>query len=129
MTAEAHHVPISAEGAQRIAGGIRTLPPHPEVAASLEFLRRAGFRIVTLRISSRTIVDAQMQAAGLQPYFERNFSVDTVRKFKPAPEPYRMVAGALGVECSNLRMIAAHAWDTRRSHAGWLRGGLRRAPR
>ena len=37
--------------------------------------------------------------------------MDAVRRFKPAPEPYRFVAKELGVEITALRMVAAHAWD------------------
>jgi 2-haloacid dehalogenase len=66
---------------------------------------------VTLTNSPMAVVAEQMANAKLQPFLERNFSVDTVRKFKPAPEPYWMVARELGTETSGLRMIAAHAWD------------------
>ena len=37
--------------------------------------------------------------------------MDAVRRFKPAPDPYRFVAKELGVETGGLRMVAAHAWD------------------
>ena len=111
MTAEARNIGISAEDAQRIISGIRRLPAHPEIVESLDRLKNAGLRMVTLTNSPPAVVDAQMQYANLQPYFERNFSVDAVRKYKPAAEPYRMVARELGVETSGLRMIAAHAWD------------------
>ena len=111
MLAEAHGVSLSGHDARHIAGGIRTLPPHPEVAESLGRLKSAGFRLVTLTNSPMAVVEEQMANAKLQPYLERNFSVDTVRKFKPAPEPYRMVARELGAQPDGLRMIAAHAWD------------------
>jgi 2-haloacid dehalogenase len=111
MIAEARGVTLSEQEARHIAGGIRTLPPHPEVAESLGRLKSAGFRLVTLTNSPMAVVAEQMANAKLQPFLERNFSVDTVRKFKPAPEPYRMVARELGVETNGLRMIAAHAWD------------------
>jgi len=111
MTATAQGISLSSEEAQSIVGGIRSLPAHKEVPASLERLQSAGFQMVTLTNSPPAAVDAQMQFASLQKYFARNFSVDTVRKFKPAPEPYKMVAQELGVETSGLRMIAAHAWD------------------
>jgi 2-haloacid dehalogenase len=111
MTAEAHSVALSEHDARNIAGGIRTLPPHPEVADSLGRLKSAGFRLVTLTNSPMAVVEEQMANAKLQPFLERNFSVDTVRKFKPAPEPYRMVARELGTPTNELRMIAAHAWD------------------
>jgi 2-haloacid dehalogenase len=111
MLADAEGAPLSEEQARRIAGGIRSLPPHPEVPGALQFLKDAGFRLVTLTNSPLAVVGAQMANAELQPFFERNFSVDTVRRFKPAPEPYRMVAEELAVEAGELWMIAAHAWD------------------
>ena len=111
MIAVARGVKLSEQDARHIAGGIRTLPPHPEVAESLGRLKSAGFRLVTLTNSPMAVVEEQMANAKLQPFLERNFSVDTVRKFKPAPEPYRMVARELGTETNGLRMIAAHAWD------------------
>ena len=119
MTAAAEGVSLSSEDAQLIVGGIRNLPAHSEVAASLNQLKSAGFRMVTLTNSPPAVVEAQMQNSGLKPYIERSFSVDAVRKYKPAPDPYRMVARELGVETSQLLMIAAHAWDV----GGAMRAG------
>jgi 2-haloacid dehalogenase len=111
MIAEAEGVELSDDEARRIAGGIRSLPPHPEVPGALALLKDAGFRLVTLTNSPLVVVHEQMANAGLAAYIEHNFSVDTVRRFKPAPEPYRMVAEALDVGPGDLWMIAAHAWD------------------
>jgi 2-haloacid dehalogenase len=111
MMADAEGVDLSDDQARRIAGKIRTLPPHPEVPGALAFLKEAGFRLVALTNNPTAVVDAQMANADLQRFFERNFSVETVRRFKPAPEPYRMVAEELGVAPQQLWMIAAHAWD------------------
>ena len=119
MTAEAHGVRLPADDAQQIVRAIGSLPPHPEVAGSLQRLQAAGIRMVTLTNSPPAVVDAQMKNADLQRYFERNFSVELVRRYKPAPEPYRMVARELGVETGGLRMIAAHAWDV----GGAMRAG------
>ena len=111
MIADTEGVELSPAEARRIAGGIRSLPPHPEVPGALAMLKDAGFKLVTLTNSPMATLEVQMASAGLQPYFEHNFSVDTVRKFKPAPEPYRMVSEALGTGPGDLWMIAAHAWD------------------
>jgi 2-haloacid dehalogenase len=111
MTAAAHGKVLSAETAQQIIGGIRNLPPHPEVPDALARLKSAGFQMVTLTNSPPAVAEAQITNANLKPFFTRIFSVDSVQRFKPAPEPYRMVARELGVETSQLRMIAAHAWD------------------
>ena len=67
MTAEAHGVKLSEHDARHIAGGIRTLPPHPEVAESLGRLKSAGFRLVTLTNSPMAVVEEQMANAKLQP--------------------------------------------------------------
>jgi 2-haloacid dehalogenase len=87
------------------------LPPHPEVRQALEFLRASGLRLVTLTNSSAKAVEQQVRNAGLADLFERNFSVDTVQRYKPAPEPYRMVASEMKVAIGDLRLVAAHSWD------------------
>jgi 2-haloacid dehalogenase len=120
MVAETHGAKLSAEDAQHIVAGMRSLPPHEDVIESLGLLKNAGFRLFTLTNNPLAVVEEQMVHARLQPFFERNFSVDTVRKFKPAPEPYRMVSRELGVQPDGLRMIAAHAWDI----GGALEAGL-----
>jgi 2-haloacid dehalogenase len=119
MTAEAHGSRLSPEDAQQIMGGMRNLPAHPEVPQALSRLKSAGLRMVALTNSPQAVVDAQMKQTNLQEYLERNFSVETVRRYKPAPEPYRMVAAELGVPVSQLRMVAAHAWDV----GGAMRAG------
>jgi 2-haloacid dehalogenase len=67
--------------------------------------------MVALTNSAPAAARQQLTHAGLIDVFERVFSVDEVRRFKPAPEPYRFVARELGVETHVLRMVAAHAWD------------------
>lgn len=111
MVAAARRVVLAPGDRQAILGGIRELPAHPDVRPAVERLRAAGFRLVTLTNSAPAAVEAQLKNAGLDGLFERSFSVDTVRRFKPAPEPYQHVARELGVPTSQLRMIAAHAWD------------------
>ena len=111
MTADARHVRLAPEDAKQIIRGMRTLPAHPEVPKALARLKSAGFRMVTLTNSPPAVVDAQMKQANLQEYFERNFSIEEVLRYKPAPQPYRMVAHDMGVGVNRLRMIAAHAWD------------------
>ena len=56
-------------------------------------------------------MEQQVKSVGIGGYFERSFSVDAVRKFKPAAEVYRLVATELQVAPSQLGLVAAHAWD------------------
>jgi 2-haloacid dehalogenase len=119
MVAEREGVDLSDEDRQKILGGMRELPPHPEVAENLDRLRDSGLRLATLTNSTRQVAEAQMENSGLRDYFEQILSADDVKRLKPAPEPYRMAAESLGVEVEAVRLVAAHAWDV----AGALRAG------
>ena len=111
MTAAAHGGSLASADRDAVLRGLVALPPHADVHDGLQRLRQAGFRLVTLTNSAQATVDRQLKNAGISEYFERSFSVDAVRKFKPAAEVYRLVAGELHVEPSQLRLVAAHAWD------------------
>jgi 2-haloacid dehalogenase len=119
MVAEREGVDLSDEDRQKILGGMRELPPHPEVAESLDRLREAGLRLATLTNSTQQVAEAQMNNSGLRDYFEQMLSADDVKRLKPAPEPYRMAAESVGGEVGQVRLVAAHAWDV----AGALRAG------
>jgi thiol-disulfide isomerase/thioredoxin len=45
-------------------------------------------------------------------------SVDEVRVWKPAPQPYRYAAHLLGVDPARLALVAAHPWDCAGDAAG-----------
>ena len=111
MTAQARGVMLQATDRDGILRGLVSLPAHSDVRASLERLRTAGFRLVTLTNSSPTAVEQQLANAGVRQFFERALSVDAVRKFKPSAEVYAIVARELAVPPSRLRLVAAHAWD------------------
>ena len=90
---------------------MQELPAHPEVKENLGRLREAGVRLAALTNSTQQVADAQIDSSGLREYFDQVLSADTVRRLKPAPEPYRMAAENLGVEVGQVRLVAAHAWD------------------
>jgi 2-haloacid dehalogenase len=111
MTAVAHSVTLAPTDRDGILRGLVSLPVHPDVPDGLQKLRASGFRLVTLTNSAPAAVEQQLKNAGIGEYFERSFSVDAVRKFKPAAEVYRFVATELQVAPPQLRLVAAHAWD------------------
>jgi 2-haloacid dehalogenase len=119
MTEERQGVKCSDEDRREILAGLRNLPPHPEVPASLDRLREAGFRLATLTNSTQEVAEAQIQNAGLADRFDQVLSADTAKRLKPAPAPYRMAARSLGIPEREMRLVAAHAWDV----AGALRAG------
>ena len=119
MVAERQNVQLTDANRQALRDGMQHLPPHPEIRESLTRLKSAGLRLTTLTNSTLKVAEAQLSNAGLSDLFEQIFSADEVKRLKPAPEPYHMVAQRMGVDIGNIRLIAAHAWDT----AGALRAG------
>lgn len=111
MVAESRQVALTEDDIERTLRGMLFLPAHPEVPDALRALQAGGLRLVALTNSAQRSAEQQLENAGLSQYFERVFSVDGVQRYKPAPEPYQMVASALGVPPSGLRLVAAHAWD------------------
>lgn len=112
MVAEAHGIQLSRDDAQAaIVVPLRSLPPHSDVVAGLTALKEDGFRIVSLTNSSSKGVEAQFKNADLTRYFEKQYSVDLIGKYKPHPDTYRMVLNDLGIKPGDALMVAAHAWD------------------
>ncbi|MEP2776892.1 MAG: haloacid dehalogenase type II [Luteolibacter sp.] len=124
MVAEKQGIELTQETAKEaIVTPLRTLPPHPDVVVALKTLTEKGYRIVSLTNSSSEGVETQMRNAGLSDFFEKHYSIDTIKKYKPHPDTYRMVLSDLGIEAEDALMVAAHAWDL----AGAKHVGIRTA--
>jgi 2-haloacid dehalogenase len=106
-----------------VLGAFRELDPHPDVAPALRALREAGVPAVTLTNGSAEVVQAMLARADLGSYVQRSFSVDEVRRWKPAPEPYRWVASQLGLDPGQVALVASHPWDCAGARAAGLVAG------
>jgi len=120
MLATTQGIAIGAADRAELTEKFASMPPYPEVPEALQKLRRAGFRLCTLTNNTAEISGQQLERAGLLEAFERRFSVDDVRRHKPAPEVYAAVARGLQTEPSKLCLVACHTWDTLGAvAAGW----------
>jgi 2-haloacid dehalogenase len=111
MLVRARGVEVGDEEAERILNGMRTLPAHPEVPAALGRLKDAGFALATLTNSPLDVARDQVRNAGIADRFDAVLSADQVKALKPRPEPYALVARTFDVALSDVRLVAAHAWD------------------
>jgi 2-haloacid dehalogenase len=90
-------VNIRPEDHEEIKTAMMTMPAHSDVVEGLKHLKKLGYRMVTLTNSPpNPSGKSPLEQAGLAGYFERQFSIETVRSYKPSP-------------CC---MVAAHVWDT-----------------
>ncbi len=120
MLAATRGITISDADGAELTERFAAMPPHPEVPAALRRLREHGFRLFTLTNNTLEVSERQLERAGVIDLFERRFSVEAVRRHKPAPEVYQGVAAALEADPGAICMIACHVWDTiGAAAAGW----------
>lgn len=112
MLGQVHGVAVTDDHVRELGRLIADMPVHADVAAGLTLLRDAGFSLVTLTNSPKGVGPDALDKAGLGSMFERRFTVDTVRGFKPAPATYRHVADAMAAVPHDTWLMAAHTWDT-----------------
>jgi 2-haloacid dehalogenase len=112
MLASIHHVSVRQSDVDELRARMLTMPAHTDVPAGLKALKEANFRLVTLTNSPPDLQENPLRHAGIDSWFERTFSIDRARRFKPAPQVYHMVAEELDVPTSAICMVAAHVWDT-----------------
>jgi 2-haloacid dehalogenase len=113
MVADIHTVTVTDHDMNLIKDGMLTMPAHPDVAKGLSMLQDNGFRLVTLTNSPPNPGgQSPLEHAGLGEYFERQFSIEACRAYKPSAHVYHYVSQELGVAPSSCMMVAAHVWDT-----------------
>ena len=112
MLGAIHNVSIQQVDIEELRMRLLTMPAHPDVPAGLKQLKDAGFRLVTLTNSPPDPQTSPLKHAGIDGWFEKSFSIDRVRRFKPAPQVYHVVAEELDVPPAAICMVAAHVWDT-----------------
>ncbi len=124
VTARKSGIDLDWDAAASVVAGMAELPAHPDVEPALGRLVDAGFTLVTLTNSAPSMVQAQIENAGLRGYFSDLFSVEPTGVFKPDPRPYRLVAEALEMPLGDMWMIAAHDWDITGAKRSGMRGAF-----
>jgi len=121
MVAANHGISITeTEAKDAILGPIRSLPAHPEVKASLQQLKAAGYKLVSFTNSSNKGVKTQFENAGLLDYFDERLSIEDLGKFKPHADAYDWAARKMNIKPSESLLVAAHGWDIAGAlWAGW----------
>ena len=120
MTADVHRVPITDDDVRALGTGMATMPAHPDVADGLRALSDQGYRLVTLTNSPPSPNGpTPLEHAGLAGHFERQFSVDPSRVYKPSVQLYdrcssRIGGSAVGVHDGRRPRVGSHRCAGRR---------------
>jgi 2-haloacid dehalogenase len=111
------------EAAEHVLAGFGELDVHPDVAEGMRMLADAGVRMATLSNGASEVAAELLERAGLADLVERLLSVDDVRRWKPAREPYLHAARERGVAPEQCALIAVHPWDVDGAKRAGLQSG------
>ena len=101
------------------------LPAWPDAKAGLAALGER-FTVATLSNGNRAQQQGLMRYTGLQ--FHRLISAEDFKHYKPDPRVYLGAAAALGLEPSQVMMVAAHKSDLRAAQSAGLRAAFVERP-
>lgn len=121
------------DAAEHVLAGFGELDVHPDVPDGMRRLADAGVRMATLTNGGADLAAKLLERADLAHFVERRLSVDEVRRWKPAREPYLHAARVCGVAPDQCALVAVHPWDVdgaKRAglQAGWLNRRRARYP-
>ncbi|MEN3365902.1 MAG: 2-haloacid dehalogenase [Burkholderiales bacterium] len=87
------------------------LQPFPENLKVLERLQEKDFKLGILSNGNPQMLEAAVKAAGMQSLFSHLLSVDSVKKYKTAPEAYQLGTDIFGSPASNILFVSSNCWD------------------
>lgn len=95
-----------------ILGSFGSLPAHGDIIEALKSLKDAKFTTIAFSNSSNELLSNQISNAGLSCYFDDIISIQDSGFFKPTPQAYNHAGSVLSKPLSDMRLVAAHDWDT-----------------
>ena len=102
---------ISASLREELLSAYERLEPYPDVAPTLRKMKEKGARTAILSNGTPEMLASAVQSAGLGEFIDRVLSIDTVRRFKTAPETYALVDREFGARRDAISFQSSNRWD------------------
>ncbi len=102
---------LTIDAQTQLMGQYAKLQAFPENLAVLQSLKRDGFKLAILSNGNPEMLEAAVQAAGMEGLFTQVLSVHEVQKFKTAPEAYQLGPDMLGVAARDTLFVSSNGWD------------------
>lgn len=109
---------LAVEKRQRLMNQYAELPAYLENAAALAKMKAGGLPLGILSNGTPAMLESALKASDLKEFFQQVISIDSVRKFKTAPEAYRLGPEAFGLPAEEILFVSSNGWDV--SGATWF---------
>jgi 2-haloacid dehalogenase len=104
-------LPLSPESQSQLMDQYNRLTPFPENLNVLNELKRHGQKLAILSNGNPEMLDPVIKAAGMDGMFTHVLSAHSVKKFKTAPETYRLGTSTLGLAAKDCLFVSSNGWD------------------
>jgi len=102
---------LSPQSQAQLMGQYNQLTPFPENLNVLNELKRDGMKLAVLSNGNPEMLDPVIKAAGMDGLFSHVLSAHSVKKFKTAPEVYRLGISTLGLAAGDCLFVSSNGWD------------------
>lgn len=94
-----------------LCDGWLSLQPHADATLGLEAVRSRGKRAAVLTNGTPATAKRALSSSGLDALLTDVWSVDDIRRYKPAQEVYAIAVDRLGLPAERIAFVSSNGWD------------------
>jgi 2-haloacid dehalogenase len=104
-------VKLSEEGRAQLMSQYLRLSAFPEVVSALQRIRESKLPLAILSNGTQRMLDSAVTNSRMEQLFDHILSVDAVKKFKTAPQAYRLALDTLHFREQEILFVSSNCWD------------------
>ncbi|AYQ28017.1 MULTISPECIES: haloacid dehalogenase type II [unclassified Polaromonas] len=102
---------LGAAQEEQLMNQYRHLSAFPENKEVLQALKARGIVTGILSNGDPSMLDVAVKSAGLEGVLDHVISVDSIKKYKTAPEAYALGPQATGFDAKQIAFVSCNGWD------------------
>ena len=102
---------LTDEDRRRLMSQYACLSAFPENLGALKELKKLGLPLAILSNGTPEMLDIAVKSAGMNGLFDHILSVEAVKKYKTAPEAYRLGPDAFKLPTREILFVSSNCWD------------------
>ncbi len=102
---------LGEDARKRLMSQYACLSAFPENLGALRELKQLGLPLAILSNGTPEMLDIAVKSAGMSGLFDHLLSVEAVKKYKTAPEAYRLGSDAFKLPTREILFVSSNCWD------------------
>lgn len=102
---------LTEDARKRLMSQYACLSAFPENLGALRELKQLGLPLAILSNGTPEMLDIAVKSAGMGGLFDHLLSVEAVKKYKTAPEAYRLGPDAFKLPTREILFVSSNCWD------------------